>query len=153
MWLTGSRAQAQKLWRTGLVALRHVGSSRTRARTHVPCIGRQILNHCATREVPTVWFSDVSRELPLWFKRKPQQIRSQCLSFHICEMELMIRPASCYYCEGSVRQYIVWNSPWCIVSTQSVLASRDGLMYTRSMAAHMVSFEGFQESSIYKKNL
>ena len=29
-----------------------MGSSRTRARTHVPCIGRQILNHCATREVP-----------------------------------------------------------------------------------------------------
>ena len=36
----------------GLVAPRHVGSSQTRARTHVPCIGRQILNHCATREVP-----------------------------------------------------------------------------------------------------
>ena len=39
-----------KLWLTGLVALRHVGSSQTRARTRVPCIGRQILNHCATRE-------------------------------------------------------------------------------------------------------
>ena len=35
----------------GLVAPWHVGSSRTRARTHVPCIGRRILNHCATREV------------------------------------------------------------------------------------------------------
>ena len=32
------------------VAPRHVGSSQTRARTRVPCIGRQILNHCATRE-------------------------------------------------------------------------------------------------------
>ena len=50
LWLTGSRAQAQYLWRTGLVAPRHVGSSRTRARTHVPCIGNQSLNHCATRE-------------------------------------------------------------------------------------------------------
>ena len=36
----------------GLVAPRHVGSSRTRDRTHVPCNGRQILNRCATREVP-----------------------------------------------------------------------------------------------------
>ena len=35
----------------GLVAPRHVGSSWTRARTRVPCTGRQILNHCATREV------------------------------------------------------------------------------------------------------
>ena len=42
--------QAQQLWLMGLVALWHVGSSQTRARTHVPCIGRQILNHCATRE-------------------------------------------------------------------------------------------------------
>ena len=46
------RARAQQLWRTGLVAPRHVGSSRTRAQTHVPCIGRWILNHYATREVP-----------------------------------------------------------------------------------------------------
>ena len=34
----------------GLVALWHVGSSRTRARTRVLCIGRWILNHCAIRE-------------------------------------------------------------------------------------------------------
>ena len=43
-------AQAQYLWFTGPVAPRHVGSSQTRARTRVPCIGRQILNHCATKE-------------------------------------------------------------------------------------------------------
>ena len=40
------------MWCTGLVAPRHVGSSRTRDRTRVPCIGRRILNHCATREAP-----------------------------------------------------------------------------------------------------
>ena len=34
----------------------HVGSSQTRARTRVPCISRQILNHCATREAPSVNF-------------------------------------------------------------------------------------------------
>ena len=45
-------AQAQQLWLTGLVAPRHVGSSQTRAGTRVPCIGRQTLNHCATREAP-----------------------------------------------------------------------------------------------------
>ena len=48
---TGSRlkgssscgTQAQQLWRMGLVAPRHVGYSRTRDQTCVPCIGRQIL--------------------------------------------------------------------------------------------------------------
>ena len=49
-------AQAQQLWLTGPVAPWHVGSSQTRARTRVPCIGRQILNHCANREAPDVVF-------------------------------------------------------------------------------------------------
>ena len=43
-------AQAQHLWLTGLAAPRHVGSSRSGARTRVPCIGRRTPNHCATRE-------------------------------------------------------------------------------------------------------
>ena len=45
-------AQAQQPWLTGPAAPRHVGSSQTRARTRVPCIGRQTFNHCATREDP-----------------------------------------------------------------------------------------------------
>ena len=40
------------MWHTGLVALWHVESSRTRDRTRVPCIGRRIHNHYATREAP-----------------------------------------------------------------------------------------------------
>ena len=34
----------------GSAALRHVRSSPTKARTRVPCIGRQTTHHCATRE-------------------------------------------------------------------------------------------------------
>ena len=48
--------QAQQLWLTGLVAPRHVGSSQTRAQTCVPCISRQIPNHCATREALYLYF-------------------------------------------------------------------------------------------------
>ena len=43
-------AQAQQPWLTGPATPRHAGSSQTRARTRVPCIGRQTPNHCATRE-------------------------------------------------------------------------------------------------------
>ena len=45
----GSVSCAQRC--PGLVAPRHVDSSQTRNRTHFLCIGRQILMHCATREV------------------------------------------------------------------------------------------------------
>ena len=48
--LPGSRAQAQWLWHTGLVPPWPVGSSWTRDWTCVPCIGRWILYHWATRE-------------------------------------------------------------------------------------------------------
>ena len=50
-------ARAQYLWHTGLVAPRHVGSSQTRDRTPVPCIGRWILNHWAPRNYP-ICYSD-----------------------------------------------------------------------------------------------
>ena len=45
----------------GLVAPQHVESSQTRDQTHVSCIGRQILIHGATREVPCIFLliSDV----------------------------------------------------------------------------------------------
>ena len=49
-------AQAQQLWLTGPAAPRHVGFSQTRARTRVPCNGRQTPNHRATREAHEVSF-------------------------------------------------------------------------------------------------
>ena len=42
------RAWAQYLWHMGVVDPWHAGSSRTRDRTHVSCIGRQILNPWTT---------------------------------------------------------------------------------------------------------
>ena len=55
-WAQAPDAQAQQLWLTGPVAPRHVGSSQTRARTRVPCIGRQTPNHCATREARFMFY-------------------------------------------------------------------------------------------------
>ena len=79
LWSTGSRhvrfrscgMQAQQLWHAGSVVVAHglqstgsvvvahglscsthMGSSPSRDQTCVPCIGTQILNHCATRKVP-----------------------------------------------------------------------------------------------------
>ena len=51
--LLGYRAQAQQCSTKamGLVVPWHVKSSQIRDRTHVSCIGRQILNHCITKEV------------------------------------------------------------------------------------------------------
>ena len=43
--LTGSRAEAQQFWHTGLAAPMHVGSSCVRDLTHISCIGGQILYH------------------------------------------------------------------------------------------------------------
>ena len=61
--LAACRLSSCGTWALGLVGFSSCGSRAqllrgmwdlpwTRARTHVPCIGRRILNHCATREVP-----------------------------------------------------------------------------------------------------
>ena len=72
----GSRAQ---------LVPRHVGSSQTRARTRVPCIGRQILNHCATREALKT-FLIVSRfSFALW---NIQILISSCF---ICVLTRLLR--------------------------------------------------------------
>ena len=40
------------MWCMGIAAPWHVESSQTRDQTQVPCVGRWILNHWTTREVP-----------------------------------------------------------------------------------------------------
>ena len=57
MWTVGFSPQWLFLWCTGLAAPRHVGSSRTRDWTRVPCTGRWILNHQTTRKVPSAFFT------------------------------------------------------------------------------------------------
>ena len=51
----GLQSAGSVVWHTVLVAPQHVGSSRTRDQTRVPCIGRRILNHCTTKEVPKLY--------------------------------------------------------------------------------------------------
>ena len=48
----------------GLFVPRHVESSWTRDQTHVPCVGRWIISHCTTREVPFVSFKDEGSHEP-----------------------------------------------------------------------------------------
>ena len=62
---TGSSRAGSVIVAHDLVAPRHVGSSQTRAQTHVPCIGRQTLNHCVTRET-------LGRTFDCWYLRRLQ---------------------------------------------------------------------------------
>ena len=51
--ITGSRAHGLSVVVQGLATLWHAGSSCTRDQIHIPYIGRQVLNHWTTREVPS----------------------------------------------------------------------------------------------------
>ena len=55
LWSTGSRRAGSATVAHGPATPRHVGSSQTRAWTHVPRTSRQILNHCTTREAPHIF--------------------------------------------------------------------------------------------------
>ena len=54
LWCAGSVAVARGPWSRGAVAPQHVGSSRARGPTGVPCPVRWVLIHCSTREAPRV---------------------------------------------------------------------------------------------------
>ena len=102
-------AQAQQLWLTGLVAPWHVGSSQTRARTRVPCIGRQILNHCATREAhPSYYFGRVCVHL------KDSMIMYKILG----SASLPIQPINWFF-HSPTRLRICWDHPDCKHSVPS----------------------------------
>ena len=84
----------------GPVALRHVGSSQTRTRTRVPCIGRRILNHCATREAQECLFNtltgrkSIKQILEWWLlANQCQWNRLECrvFIFEKCPMKGIIR--------------------------------------------------------------
>lgn len=53
---TGPRVWAQELWQEGLAALWHLGVFPASDGIHVPSIGRRILNHWITTEVPGTIF-------------------------------------------------------------------------------------------------
>ena len=78
------RLQTRRLskWLTGPFAPWHVGSSQTRARTRVPCIGRQILNHCATREAPFLIFK---KSAHMFFKY-PFYFQSLLFALYMCSL-------------------------------------------------------------------
>ena len=87
---TRSRAGASAVWPTGSAALRHVGSSRTRERTHVPCICWWILNHRTNKEAWTVhfkWVSGISIEL-LKLKKIKANINQHDSSMEVAPFEL-----------------------------------------------------------------
>ena len=56
MCSTGSGGQAQWLGNTGSGAPQHLESSQIRDQIQVPSLGRRILIHCTTKEVPLPFF-------------------------------------------------------------------------------------------------
>ena len=70
----------QWFWCMGLVTPRYVESSWSRDQTHAPCIGKQILNHWTTREVPSFYILIHFPLFPVFQARKLQVISTvgQC---------------------------------------------------------------------------
>ena len=57
LWLVGSRAQAQQLWRTGLVAPWRVGSSQTRTKPMSPAWAGRFLSTVPPEKSQTLLFT------------------------------------------------------------------------------------------------
>ena len=74
----------------GLADLQHVGSSWTRDRTRVPCIGRQILNHYATREAQVfkyIYMCVCIYVYNILVRAKIIKLLEQSICIHLCDLE------------------------------------------------------------------
>ena len=104
---------AQLLWLMALVAPRHVESSQTRNWTHVPCIGRQIPIHCATREVLPINFY-----VHIKIKLRGLNWTAKKIAFSLCQSYLI--PHSPYHPKSS--EITTWNYlSWSHGSVASIL--------------------------------
>ena len=87
----GSRVRGlPRLWLTGSVALWHVESPRTRNWIHVPCLGRQIIIHCATREIIKFCFL-----ILMWL--------------HKCMLFVKLYRHSSFYCASQILLFFFLN--------------------------------------------
>ena len=107
------------MWRTGLVAPRHVGSSQTRAQIRVPCIGRRILNHCTTREAPhflliCIIVTSLSENQAIKIKKAPNRwfflLHSPNNFFYNFAVLLLPCLSSVYYHQHHHSQYCLSNA-------------------------------------------
>ena len=60
-----------------------------RARTHVPCIGRWILNHCATREVPRIMLN-VEKTQATSVAQERKILQGQAVSLNTEDKEIVM---------------------------------------------------------------
>ena len=95
-----------------------MGSSRTRARTCVPCIGRWILYHCVTREVLSCYFWPTRPYLSLSISHlllQPLSLCSLCPRFCV-----LFVPHTCQTC--SVLGFVTCTAPSAWKATHSFTA-------------------------------
>ena len=100
-WALGHRLH--KLWCTGLVASRHVGSSWIRNWICVFCVGK-ILHHWAPREAPQLSFPPAKLVESHWFRRGPN---SPCNSTSVRATPGLAHPSWRWGCLSTALNFMV----------------------------------------------
>ena len=125
-------------------------SSPTRDQTHVPCIGRQILNHWTTREVP--------RKMALifaWQRGKHSRLAPQESSSLIfksikgpwtsLEVQWLRLCASTAGGVGSITCWgaKIWHATWLSQKKKGIIGSRDDNLRATVVEAFLLTWEDF----------
>jgi len=109
--LPDPRTQAQWLWLTSFVAPWHVGSSRTRDQTLVSCIGRQILDHWATRGAPGRFsyseFFHICGWLACYFGWSRMAVRFLLIPYQSCSWSFIS-----FFFQRTLINSVCWGAGW-----------------------------------------
>ena len=120
-----------------------MGSSRTRARTHVPCIGRWIPNHCATREAPGCFFL---KKYTSFFREVLGSQRNWVESTKSSHMPPVLTHSQTPFYQHSAPEWYICYSGWTytdvIIITQSpqfTLGFTLGVVYSMGFEKHIMT--------------
>ena len=117
---------AQSLWHLGWVTLKHVGSFQTWDKTCVPCIARQILNHCTTGEAEGLKF------LMKWDRAGVAVLHyglnKQTKNNYLESSKNNLKET--WYCPSNeaLVKFVIWLT-WCLSIWESSLGSQDVLFF------------------------
>ena len=118
LWRRGSSARGlQQLRCMGLVAPQHADSFQTRDGTHVPCIGRQMLNHWTTRECLQLY-------LHVWQFLTCNKAQSKCHPTNHC-----VGYSQGSKCSQGLSMKVTSSNKPSILSPRSCYASVDGTAF------------------------
>ena len=115
-------------------------SSPTRGQTHIPCIGRQILNHWTTREVPPMVLFLMAKKLRMFPLRWGAKLRKPDIACANIWRPTNWEKQRLFFSEFAIAKELAWVT-WVLSMTQSQVQNWECFIVDKGKASGVPQLE------------